>query len=382
MRKNWRTVAAVLALVLAVAGNAAAQEAGFSVLRTGTIDDDVYLAGGRVDLSADVAGDAIAGGWRVRLGDDIRGDVFAAGGVVTVTGKVADDARLAGGEVEVEAEIGDDLVAAGGQVTVLPGSEVGGTTHLAGGHVDMAGTLRNGLSAAGGTVRIMGTVEGDAEISAGKVVIERSARITGDLRYISPEEAEIEDGTSIAGTVVWSKEAGPITVPETGVAERAGTFLGIFWLIGLTVVGVVLLVALPVSTGRAIVMIGVETGRSFGFGFVILVAVPMAAFVCLFTILGIPLGLVMLAVYPAALMVAYVTTALWLSEMALARFRQDRADSLGWRALALFVVLVILSLVGWIPIVGTLVLLFLLSAGLGGWLLALRNSAHGEAVPA
>ncbi len=64
-----------------------AQGAGRAVIKRGVIADDLYVAGGKVDILAEVKGDVIAAGGRVSVGQLVEGDVMVASGSVTVTGQ-------------------------------------------------------------------------------------------------------------------------------------------------------------------------------------------------------------------------------------------------------------------------------------------------------
>ncbi len=118
-----------------------AQGAGRAVIKRGVIADDLYVAGGKVDILAEVKGDVIAAGGRVSVGQLVEGDVMVAGGSVTVTGQVLDDVRATGGAVTIDGDIGGDVVVSGGSVSLTPETHVSGRTWLAGGEVVIQGTL-------------------------------------------------------------------------------------------------------------------------------------------------------------------------------------------------------------------------------------------------
>ena len=59
-----------------------AQYVGESVRVTGELAEDVYAAGGTVDVYASVHGDVVTAGGRVTVSKHVSGDVMAAGGAV------------------------------------------------------------------------------------------------------------------------------------------------------------------------------------------------------------------------------------------------------------------------------------------------------------
>jgi hypothetical protein len=82
------------------------------------------------------------------------------------------------------------------------------------------------------------------------------------------------------------------------------------------------------------------------------------------TIIGLPLGLAALALYAVALLLGYLTAAMFLGEIG-ARLVGRGELSTGGRMLALFLALVVLALIGLIPIVGGLVAALAVITGLG-----------------
>ena len=101
----------------------------------------------------------------------------------------------------------------------------------------------------------------------------------------------------------------------------------------------------------------------------LLLAVPLAIFLCVVIVIGIPLAFVLGAAYAASLFVAYLTAAFWLGDHGLRLVGRVDPEHRGWRILSLLGALVVLSVLGWIPLVGWLVTLLALSLGLGGWAL-------------
>ena len=88
-----------------VASALRAQDVGESVPRRGTVQEDLYLAGGNVNVAATAEADVVAAGGNVTVGDDIKGDALLAGGRVRDPG-VGDD-RLRLREIEVLLADGD-----------------------------------------------------------------------------------------------------------------------------------------------------------------------------------------------------------------------------------------------------------------------------------
>ncbi len=355
-----RRLAAVCLLALPLTA-AAASSSGEHVTARGAIDDDYYAAGGSVDIDARIAGDVVAAGGELELGHAIGGDVIAAGGTIRIAGEVGDDVRIAGGDIAIDAVIGDDLAASGGSINLSSATRVGGDAWLAGGQVVVAGIVENNLRITAGDIRIAGIVRGDVELEGGEIRILDGARIEGNLHYRSPRPAVTAAGASIGGRV--DHEAG-----ESDYADRG---FGLFFSITLVVASILLYLLFPHYTRASARRIASDPWSSLGLGFVCLTATPLAAFLLMLLVLGLWVGLALLALYAVALLVGFLVACFFLAERGAALVRQ-KVDSTGRRLIAVTVVIFVLGLLQTIPLAGSLLLLLLLLFGLGAAVLQLR----------
>jgi hypothetical protein len=354
--------ALVLGALLAGLGAApaAAQEAGGTVVRRGSITEDLYVAGGRVDVLATVDGDVVAAGGHVSLGERITGDVMAAGVDVTVHGQVEDDVRAAGGYLSLAAEIGGDLTAAGASVGLLPESHVRGKVWVAGNEIDLRGRVGRWVRAVGNTVRIGGEIEGDVEIIARQVEILPTARLGGRLTYRSPAEARVAPGARLLGPVTHQR----VELPDVRAAVRSAAWiLAGTGVLALAAAGLALVLLFPGATTAAALTIGTDPWRSLALGFALFVAVPAAVVVLMGTVVGFVLGAAVLALHAVWLLVGFLVAATFVGGLATRLPR--RGPSRGWAALSLLLGLVVLALLPALPILGVLVVGLCLLGGVG-----------------
>lgn len=336
-----------------------AQQAGKHVSVSGQIDDDLYLAGGQVDLYATVAGDVVVAGGQLNLEGDVHADVIAAGGDVVLRGTVLDDARIAGGNVRVLANIGDDLVAAGGRLQLGAKTKIGGSAWLSAGDVSIDGMISEELRANAGRIMLTGTVGGDAEIWAEQVEISSTAVILGDLNYTSPNPALIAEGARIEGEISYT----PVDVPIAPLV--AGIFLaGILILLSLVITGVVFYLVFPGVAVRCGSTIRGKPWASLGYGLAVFAGGPVVIILLFSTGLGALLALLLLAAYLVILLPGYFVGAYFVADTALRKLNKDDAGKLT-RVVALALSITALSFINIIPVFGSLVNWFVLLAGIG-----------------
>lgn len=340
---------------------------------------DFFGAGGSVNLTDVVEGDAFLAGGSVATAGEVRGDLVAAGGEVSIGGSVGDDVYAAGGQVNLDAMVAGNARVAGGEVTVGPATVVAGALTLSGGQLAFLGEAQETLQASAGEVRIDGSVGGDAEVKAGEVVIGPATRIGGRLIVHSRSEPVIPEGAQIAGGVEFhAADVGGLMTDDGApgdahvVAHGVGSFL---WMLGVFVTGTLFMLAFPAYSTRAADWIGREPLKSLALGFVILICLPVLAVLLLITIVGIPLALVLMMLYLLLMFLGWVTAALFVARkgMDLLRGAQaQQAASFGMRMLFLLGGLLALWVAGRIPVLGGWITFAALLLGIGalvwqGW---------------
>jgi hypothetical protein len=137
------------------------------------------------------------------------------------------------------------------------------------------------------------------------------------------------------------------------------------------VLGVILLIAARPFVERGIDAIRSSPVRSAFVGLAVLIIVPLVASLIMVTIVGIPIGLLILLAFPLAVAIGLVLAALGLADRILNRDRL--AKSGGSRFVALLVGVLIIAIVGIIPVLGFVVGVLVLLVGLGAFWQALRN---------
>jgi cytoskeletal protein CcmA (bactofilin family) len=336
-----------------------ANDVGERVVKRGTINDDLYLAGGEVSMLASVTGDVTVAGGELDLDGEIKGDLMAAGGKVILRGTVSDDVRIAGGELEILNAIGDDLIAAGGRLRLDRATKIGGRAWLSGGDIRIDSQIGQELRAAGGRVILSGQVQGDVYLRGKQLEITSSAVINGDLFTRGPQQARIAEGAQIKGEIQHT----PVEVPVGEiVAKLVGAALVL--LIGLMITGVVLYLMFPGIAERATQSLRDEPWPCLGFGLAVFAGTPLVIVILLSIAVGAWLALLLLAAYAIMLLLGYLIGALFVGEAGLRLIGKGEPSQTA-RVVALCVALLVLVIVNLIPLLGSLIFWLVLLAGMG-----------------
>ncbi|NJN68997.1 MAG: hypothetical protein HC801_00860 [Nitrospira sp.] len=134
------------------------------------------------------------------------------------------------------------------------------------------------------------------------------------------------------------------------------------------VLGLLLLRIYPAFTPRVASMIQEKPWAVLGVGGLLLFGVPLLILLCMVSVLGIPIGLMLAAMYVVTLYLGRVFVVLWVGQRLLRLV--SGSSSAAWAFVTGLVTYFILSLV---PVVGALLTLATIAAGLGAILMTKKE---------
>jgi hypothetical protein len=351
------------------------------VLSAGALQAQTATEAAQVPASADATNEYVFGG-SVRIEQAVAGDLVAAGGDVEVQAPVAGSAYVMGGDVRVQARIGQSLFATGGNVTIdAPvgrhlragggdlelgrAGRVGGNVTVGGGQVNLLGPVDGSVTVGGGQVFIDSAIGGDIDASGGELRLGPNARVAGTLRYRSGAELTKDPGAQVLGGVeslAWSggdsARHGEHHDANWGIARLFGLAL-------LAAVAALVTAGAPQLATRLGQNARNRLGGSLLWGLAIVVGLPLAAVLLFITVIGIPLALAVLLLYPVVLLLGCLAGVLAMAHVMLQAVRPAAPATGGWRVLSAVVAVLLLSLLWRVPVAGPLLwgLLGLLGTG-------------------
>ncbi|HVL75217.1 MAG TPA: hypothetical protein VM406_04315 [Noviherbaspirillum sp.] len=328
---------------------------------------NAYFAGGDLRITSPVAGDLIAAGGRLSIEAPVGADAALAGGTVDVRAPIREDLRAAGGSVTISQSIGADLVAAGGSVQVDRTARIGGSAWLAGSDVRLAGAVGENVQIYANRIVVDAEIAGDVRLAGQEIELTPAARIGGNLNYASPQPPAGLRPEQVGGAV--TRQQTPEQWREGRRTPGTGWLHPVFWA-AMLAFGAVLTLLFPAAANGVARTLEAHPWRSLLLGLALVFTVPPVAVMTMVTIIGLPVGLSLLLLYPIALLLGYLATAFFLSRRAAIALRQGEAPGRGRRILFLALALLVLSLLLAIPFLGPLVAIVATVAGAGallGW---------------
>lgn len=287
---------------------------------------DYAAVGERIEIAGDVDGDVMVVASRVTISGNVSGDVLALASDLALTGDVAGDVRVAALTVSLGGAVGKNLNVWAGQLALTPTSSVGRNALIGSDALKLQGTINGALAARGGTVVLDGSVAGPATVALGEhgtLTIGREARVNGDLTYLarSPEQLLSTTTAPVTGVVKHQPFVGP-TPAERWRTEIFGRLVSLF---GLLVVGLVLVTLAPRwCLELAELMQRRQPWLTLAWGVIGFLAVPVGAVALVFTVIGMPLALIVAVLYLVGMYVAQAVAGIVIGVSVLQRFGNGR----------------------------------------------------------
>jgi hypothetical protein len=232
---------------------------------------------------------------------------------------------------------------------------------VADGNVSVRGTVDGNLIVADGDVAIRGHVTGKVVTLAGQAVLGRRAQVDGDVVY-ADNKPVVASGAQVGGEV---KKFKPDDISGGAVGGALGLTFAV-WLavtISVLILGLILLALFPTPADAVARAAKARTGRAALVGLLTFFVIPIAGFIALITVVGIPLGAgLLLAVLPLYAL-AYTAGAFAIGR---------RVREKGGRIVTFLIGLAILRVLALVPFLGGLVWFLATILGLGALIVAGR----------
>ncbi len=287
--------------------------------------------------------------------ETIPGLLFSAGNTLGIA-SVSEYGFLAGNLVEVSGTIEKDLFVAGNMITLTKTAEIGGDVFGAGNEFIINNDLQGDLAVTAATVRFKGNkIAGNVNIDAEKIVFENDVQIAGALTY--------NDTASVVGlekATYHSREVYHIVETEITaldlLLEKLLSVAGLF-----IAMAVIIFLAPRLHTHIANASDAKGAVTNFAIGAWVLLLAPIMAILLICTVIGAPLGLILLGLYIIAVYLSQGFAGLWLGHLLIEKLCKGKGNAY----LEALVGVAILGALALVPYVGTLTGLLALLLGLG-----------------
>jgi cytoskeletal protein CcmA (bactofilin family) len=318
------------------------------------IQDNLLATGDKVYVAGTVKGDLLTFGGELYISGIVEGNVIAAGGEVNISGQ-AKNVFAGGGEVLINGVVKQDLLVGGGDIYITKNARVGRDVYAGSGSTNIAGKIFRNL-----------------KVGSGSLVMAPTAMVKGELDY-SSRYVNISDKVMVLGDVTAH------AVPDYG--EQASTIFSrivitreIVGVITILLLGILAIIFLPNQVKLVTSTMTKEFWKSVGWGILSLIVIPLIVILLFITLIGFPIGILLLIAYIFAIYIAGVFTSIVIGRWILKKIGKPDI-SLIW---ALFLGFLIYKVLSWVPFIGWVFTLIVFLWAFGA-LISTRFTTYKEA---
>ncbi len=306
--------------------------------------------------------DLFAGsGTDLLLSGTYQGNLWGiAGADASMSGSCERNVRLAAPTIRINGSIDGNLLAMANTILIATNAAIHGDVWLLGNQVIMEGAINGSLTLdAKRTATISGTIEGNAKASSPEIILPEEARIRGALSYTT--DRELLPGENVVGGKLERIMAESLY--STARIRKQAMALLAAWLTAIPFISL-----FPMTTAMASLLARKSPFRCFLVGFIAMGALPFLGIICLSTMIGFPLGSVILASWGILIYTSRIIMGLMIGTLIL----KTGNTSAGRILLATILGLTLIYVFTFIPsLIGGLVQFTVIWIGMGSLLLAL-----------
>jgi cytoskeletal protein CcmA (bactofilin family) len=342
-----------------------ASEDVFTLPEDGTISNELWLITGATDIQGTVQDDLfVMAGTNLQFKGTFEGNVWGLGAGVILNGTAERNVRLAGQTVQVDGKVGGNVLACGTTVKINPDAKIEGSLGLLGQTVIVEGTTDGNVFAMAQSVTLSAEIGGDVRITSPFIVVQPNTVIRGDLNYTSSKELVLPEGV-VKGKLVRAADPSKQKNPVTS-GDLVSHFL---WYVAAIFAGLPFLALFPLTSALASQAAHKSPGRCLWIGALSFIVLPVFGIMCVFSIIGLPLGFLMLAFWGILMYVSRIIAGLVIGSLLLRRKSTSFLQILQALATGLFVIYVGLA----IPLINWSVFLVVTWIGMGALLIGVSQ---------
>ncbi|MDD4737318.1 MAG: polymer-forming cytoskeletal protein [Kiritimatiellae bacterium] len=334
---------------------------------------EIWIACEKAQIDGSAQNDLLLAAQEATLTGAFDMDLWVAAQDILYSGQTAGHIRLAAKSAIVSGTAGDNLICAASTMDITEEAHLHGNALLLGENTLFQGRLDGDLTIYAANATISGVIGGSVKVIANDIVIMPSTVIEGNLEYLTGKELFLDPNVQLGGTLQ------RLILPQTIKKEQSWSdrlMLQAYFYMSALIVGLAWLFFFPTLSMAAVSTARESMLRCFLIGLAFLCCFPVIIGVFFVSLLGIPLALVLAAIYGIFLYIAKIITAYALGLMLLRRpadqpFLQNAFTVLSAGMLCLYLPAAIPSLTFFIWIISA-------CCGLGALLTALFRLRNRE----
>ena len=332
-----------------------------------TLEGATFLSGHQIQVDGIIDGDLYAVGQDVIINGQVRGDIIAAAQTISILSPIEGNLRLAGQTVRISKPVSGSATIASQVLSLDTEGRIGRDLVFGANTVNISGEIARNIYGGASILNLSGNIGNTVHLyGVQQLNLLDGAMVGGDLIYSSEQKAYISPNASLIGNERWQEIKPVPDLKPTHALPWSLATLYLLSLAGLLIVYWVFRLWKKESWDYLATPATAQPWSSFGIGLLTLLATPILFVLLLITVIGIPLGIILILAYGVFLYLSTLIVSQSLTQRLRTRFNYRGHDF--W---PFMIILIILTLVTKIPLIGWLIGLIVLSLGLGSSLKAI-----------
>ncbi len=337
-----------------------------------TITGNLMGAAESIIIDGAISGDLIVAASSVTVNGRIEGDVIAIAESIVINGEVGGNVRVLGSYVNINGLVARNINVLGSEVLIGDTTKVGWDVLVAANSANINGNIDGSIDAYVQKIVINSKVAKDVNVKILKdggdnnLVLANQAFINGNLNYSASQALLLADN-NIAGQINFNQKE----------ISNQNTLLIWFWgrifsVLSLIFIGLIFVFILRQETYNLLSIIEKKYLAAALTGVIVLLTTPVVVIILLFTIIGLPLSLILLGLWGAGILLAKTLAAIFLGDVIIRRLFKNKTSHLFW---SLLIGAIIISLLFSLPWFGWLFKIITICIALGSILLYVTNKS-------
>lgn len=291
-------LAAVVLLVSIFGATAAVQAHGGHTHNPAFVDEGqvvnrtMFVAGRDLTMAGEVEGDYICAGQNVTISGRVQGDVLCASQNIRITGTVDGDIRIAAQTVSLGGAAAGSASIAAQSVQLDRSSKFERDVSITATDVRLDGRVGRDLQLATEQVIINGLVGRNVTARTQAISLASDANIRGAIEYTSPQELQRQANAQVAGQIKRDNQPGAGADSSPGAAMLAAIWATA--MVSLLVTSLILVLIAPKAFKNTVRVVKQRPLHVVLLGIAVSILPPIVAVLLMSTIVGIPLGVLIL----------------------------------------------------------------------------------------
>jgi hypothetical protein len=277
--------------------------------------EEVFVIGENIELNGLFENDFIGMGKSISGNFKIKGDFLSCALNQKISSIVENDFYSIGNRIFFSGNVGGSFTSMARNIEIK-NSEIKGSLRIMASNVITTNIkVFQKTSIYGGKLKISG-IFSDIILHGDEIEIEKGTKILGDLIYYSPKEIYTPE-VEIKGKIEWKKPYGEKIKEKTAKLKRI-KFLYSF--LSLIFPYILLLIWAPNLLKSTVLTVGRNFIKSLIFGFISVIISSFLILIFLITIIGVPIGLILISIFLSILYISRGLIFIYLSRIIFYKF--------------------------------------------------------------